>query len=425
MKIYLDTVGCRLNQAEIDGMGRQFRAAGYEVVGEVASADLAVVNTCCVTAGAAADSRSLIRRLGRMGTAEVVVTGCWATLHPADTTALPGVQRVVPNMRKDELVAELVGGSMSASALALGPRLPLPGLRRRTRAFIKVQDGCDNGCTFCATTIARGTGRSRSTREVLADVQAAATGGAKEVVLTGVHLASWGHESGMQLEDLLRVLLRETDMSRIRLSSLEPWDLNPGFFELWPDRRLCNHFHFPLQSGCAATLRRMARRTSPAAFKALVGAARAAVADAAITTDVIAGFPGESEYDFRTSLEFVKEMRFAGGHAFTYSPMPGTAAARMRAQIPAHERRRRNHAYLDVLEEAAREFRLQHVGRTCTVLWESAEPIDRGGWSLSGLTTDYVRVWSWSPDNRWNELDDVTVQEADSGGVRGMIAKTG
>ena len=425
MRVYLDTVGCRLNQAEVESMARQFRAAGHEIVEAAETADIAVVNTCSVTAEAASDSRSKIRRLGRLGTAEIVATGCWATLQPGKAAELPRVRGVVPNELKDRLVGDVLRMPAQALEAEREVRVPLPGKRRRTRAFIKVQDGCNNRCTFCVTTIARGESRSRPLSEVVADVQAALRGGTKEIVLTGVHLGSWGQDMGCQLKDLVRGILRETDARRVRLSSLEPWDLDAGFFELWEDQRLCRHFHLPLQSGCAATLKRMARRTTPAAFKALVSAARAVAPDAAITTDVIAGFPAETEGEFCASLDFVRSLQFAGGHAFRFSPMTGTAARRMRDQVAVEERRRRNRLYTAAFEEAARAFRLKQAGQRRTVLWESATPAGEGTWQLSGLTDDYIRVSAQAEAPRWNMVDEVTLGEETGDGLRGIITKTG
>src|SRR5581483_9676306 len=343
MKIYLDTIGCRLNQSEIESMARQFRAAGHEIVATAAGADTAVVNTCAVTAEAASDSRGRIRRIARAGVNEIVATGCWTTLQPREAAALPNVIRVISNDRKEFLVAETLNLPLETFDLEPLNRVPLPGIHRRTRAFIKAQDGCDNHCTFCITTVARGVSRSRPVADVVNDVQFALDGGSKEIVLTGVHLGSWGQDFNKHLRDLVKAVLRETDVPRLRLSSLEPWDLDADFFALWEDPRLCQHLHLPLQSGCAATLRRMARKTTPASFRDLVADARQAMPDAAITTDVIAGFPGETEAEFAESLDFIREMNFAGGHAFTYSPRPGTGAARMGGQVRPEVRKERNH----------------------------------------------------------------------------------
>ena len=217
MKIYLDTIGCRLNQAEIESMALQLRVAGHEIVASANMADRAVVNTCAVTNDAASESRSKIRQIGRAGVDEIIVTGCWVTLQPQEAAALPNVLQVVPNANKDGLVADSF--KLQPSSLDLYPfdsepisRQPLPGLHRRTRAFIKVQDGCDNHCTFCITTVARGEGRSRLLADVILDVRSALEGGAKEIVLTGVHLGSWGYDfskpftaaSGNHLSDLIR-----------------------------------------------------------------------------------------------------------------------------------------------------------------------------------------------------------------------------
>lgn len=208
MKIYLDTIGCRLNQSEIETMARQFRAAGHEIVVSAEMAEMAIVNTCAVTNEAAADSRGKIRQIARAGVKEVVATGCWATLQPAQAKELPNVLRVITNDRKDQLVADVLELSQESFDLEPIAREPLPGLHRRTRAFIKVQDGCDNHCTFCVTTVARGKARSRSVADVILDVQSALAGGTKEIVLTGVHLGSWGYDFKSRLKDLIKAILR-------------------------------------------------------------------------------------------------------------------------------------------------------------------------------------------------------------------------
>src|SRR5687767_13634004 len=245
MKIYLDTIGCRLNQSEIETMARQFRVAGHEIVASAEMADMAVVNTCAVTNGAAADSRGRIRQIARAGVHEIVATGCWATLQPKQANDLPNVFRVVTNDRKDHLVPDVLNLPQESFDLEPISRQPLPGLHRRTRAFIKVQDGCDNHCTFCITTIARGEGRSRPVANDILAIQSALSGGAKEIVLTGDHLGSWGYDFSAHLRDLIKTILRETDVARLRLSSLEPWDLNTTFFSLWDHSRLMPHLHLP------------------------------------------------------------------------------------------------------------------------------------------------------------------------------------
>jgi len=425
MKVYLDTVGCRLNQSEIEMMARQFRAAGHEVVASAQDADMAVVNTCAVTVEAASDSRGKLRHIARAGVNEIIATGCWVTLQPQQASALPNISRIVINDRKDHLVTDILNDREQSFDVEPIIRTPLPGLHHRTRAFIKVQDGCDNHCTFCVTTIARGEGRGRPIADVISDIQFALDGGTKEIVLTGVHLGSWGYDFGIHLRDLIKAILRETDVTRLRLSSLEPWDLDADFFSLWEDACLCQHLHLPLQSGCEATLKRMARKTTPASFRDLVAAARQIMPDAAITTDIIAGFPGETEDEFAESLAFAKEMNFAGGHAFSYSPRPGTGAARMKEQVRPEVRKERNAMYRAVFEESANAYRQRFIGKTLPVLWESTTQLDERGWQMEGHTGNYLRVKAMAPAPRWNEMDDVELIENSSGMVQGLIRKIG
>ena len=425
MKIYLDTIGCRLNQSEIETMARQFRAAGHEVVASAQDADMAVVNTCAVTVEAASDSRGRLRHIARAGVNEIIATGCWVTLQPGQASALPNISRIVTNDRKDRLVAELLNDREQAFDVEPIIREPLPGLHHRTRAFIKVQDGCDNHCTYCVTTIARGESRSRPIADVISDIQFALDGSTKEIVLTGVHLGSWGYDFGIHLRDLIKAILRETDVTRLRLSSLEPWDLDADFFSLWEDVRLCQHLHLPLQSGCDATLKRMARKTTPASFRDLITAARQIMLDVAITTDIIAGFPGETEEEFAKSLAFVKEMNFAGGHAFSYSPRPETGAARMKEQVRPDVRKERNAIYRTAFEESANAYRQKFIGKTLPVLWESTTQLDEQGWQMEGHTGNYLRVKALASVPRWNEIDDAELIENVSGIVRGVIRKMG
>ncbi len=382
-----------------------------------------VVNTCDVTAAAASDSRGMVRGAARAGAGQIVVTGCWSSLNPGAAAELPGVSRVVPNQDKDLLVSDLLGISTDVFDLEPVARQPVPGARLRTRAFIKVQDGCDNRCTFCVTTLARGPGRSRTVEQVLADIQAAVDGGCQEAVLTGVHLGSWGQDfsTPRQLRQLVEAVLERSDIPRLRLSSLEPWDLDVDFFRLWEDERLCRHLHLPLQSGSAATLRRMARKTSPTSFAALMGAAREMVPELAVTTDVIAGFPGESQAEFAESLDFVRRMDFAGGHVFTYSARPGTAAAAMPDQVPYTLRKVRNAQMRALLAESAARYQEGFLGKVLPVLWESATAFGPDGWQLSGLSDNYLRVLALAPSECWNRITLVQMVGIEAGVLSGHL----
>jgi threonylcarbamoyladenosine tRNA methylthiotransferase MtaB len=227
------------------------------------------------------------------------------------------------------------------------------------------------------------------------------------------------------LRDLVKAILRDTDVPRLRLSSLEPWDLDADFFSLWKDKRLMPHLHLPLQSGCESTLKRMARKTTPASFRELVSAARGMNPDVAITTDVIAGFPGETDDEFAETLAFVKEMNFAGGHVFTYSPRPGTGAAKMKGQVKPEIRKKRNRILHEALEESANDYRQKFVGQAVSVLWESTSEVGEWGWQMEGLTGNYLRVQAFAPSPRWNEIDRVRITESDTRGIRGIISNTG
>lgn len=423
MKIHLDTIGCRLNQAEIEQMARQFRAEGHRLVAEPAGADLVVVNTCAVTTEAAADSRQKIRQAARAGAGKIVVTGCWSSLQPAQAAELPRVRQVIPNDQKDHLVSTILGLTLDTFDLEPLARQTLPGLRQRTRAFIKVQDGCDNACTFCITTVARGAGRSRPLPAVLADIRAALLGGTQEVVLTGVHLGSWGHDLNDNLSSLIHAILENTDTPRLRLSSLEPWDLDADFFSLWDNPRLLPHLHLPLQSGSESVLKRMLRKTTPRSFRELVQAARAAIPQVAITTDVIAGFPGETEAEFRETLDFAREMEFAGGHVFTYSSRPGTPAARMKNHLPGDVKKARSAQLRALFGELGETYRQQFIGQTLPVLWESTSELDEWGWQMEGLTDNYLRVSARAPSPRWNVVDRARISALTPDGLRGEIVE--
>ena len=382
MKVYLDMVGCRLNQSELESYARQFRLAGHTLTSDVETADLVVINTCTVTAAAASDSRQKIRHAAHAGAGQIVVTGCWATLNSPEIVDLPEVSHVIVNQEKDILVPIVLDLPIQQFEHLSIQREPIPGSRLRTRAFIKVQDGCDNHCTYCITTIARGSGRSRGTQEVLQDIQSALDGGTQEIVLTGVHLGSWGYdfEKPSHLEQLVRAILNNTDTPRLRLSSLEPWDISPDFFELWQSPRLCRQLHLPLQSGCETTLKRMGRKITPHSYAHLLQQARNAIPGVSITTDIITGFPGETEQEFVESASFIMDMDFARGHVFTYSARPGTAAAELPDQVPIKISKQRSAQIREILSNSSSKYLEKHIGHNLSVLWEKASPPRR--WTM-------------------------------------------
>jgi threonylcarbamoyladenosine tRNA methylthiotransferase MtaB len=336
-------------------------------------------------------------------------------MEPERAAALPGVTLVIPNAEKNQTIVWILGGKLPPAGSAA--HLPSDGWHRRTRAYIKVQDGCDNACAYCITRLARGPIRSRPADEVAEDILAAERSGAKEAVLAGVHLGAWGKDLGMDynLEQLVESVLARTAIPRIRLSSLEPWDLRPEFFQLWRSAQLCPHLHLPLQSGCAATLRRMERRATPDDFARIVDAARAAIPDLAITSDLMVGFPGESEAELRESLDFVERMNFARLHVFRFSPRPGTAAARMQDTVPPQEIRQRAILARQTAEHAAESFARSFLGREMDVLWEA----DTRCGLRHGLTGNFLRVRVQSDSILPNTFSRVKLTAVDRGEIVG------
>jgi threonylcarbamoyladenosine tRNA methylthiotransferase MtaB len=392
--VYLTQLGCRLNEAEVESWARSFQAAGHRVVASPERAQLVVVNTCAVTAEAARKSRKLVSGLHRRNpSARLVVTGCFAELEPQAAAQLMGVDLVVPNRDKERLV-ERTTGELDLDAmpeLAQGPDGAHAFRDARTRAFVKVQDGCRNRCTFCVVTIARGEERSRTVEEVIAEVRALEEGGCREVVLCGVHLGGYGSDLGLDLATLVDRLLRATAIPRVRMSSLEPWDLPDDFGQLWGDRRLLPHLHLPLQSGCDRVLRRMARRCMTASYAALVARLRRDIPDLHLTTDLIVGFPGESEADFAETLAFAEAIGFAHVHVFPFSPRAGTRAAALSGRLRGDEIRARSAELHRLAARMKAEHLARAVGQRRPVLWESAEEL-AGARRFAGYTDTYLRV---------------------------------
>jgi threonylcarbamoyladenosine tRNA methylthiotransferase MtaB len=381
-------------------MARQFQGQGHELVDDPALADQVIVNTCAVTQDAVRSSRHLIRDLNRANqNASIAVTGCYAQISPDEIAVLPGVSRIVDNQLKDKLVETLTGKPVELFDLDPLERDRKLGAHGRTRAFVKVQDGCDNACTFCVTTIARGAGRSRPLSEIINEIRYLHAIGYQEAVITGVQLGSYGHDLGdySGLIQLVESILTETDIPRLRLSSLEPWDLSVEFFRLWENPRLCRHLHLPLQSGCDATLRRMRRRTDQASYRALVWAARQHVPDMRMTTDIIVGFPGETDDEFAASEAFIQEMNFAGLHVFRYSRRPGTAASRMRGHLPEDVKKERSLRLVMWSQMAERRYAEGFIGHTLPVLWEHIAGATEDGFINVGYTDNYIRVQSIHP----------------------------
>ncbi|MCP4447001.1 MAG: tRNA (N(6)-L-threonylcarbamoyladenosine(37)-C(2))-methylthiotransferase MtaB [Myxococcales bacterium] len=412
--VYLSTLGCRLNEAELVSWTGALEDQGHTVVSRVQDANLIVLNTCAVTSEASRKSRKLAGSLHRKNpNARLVVTGCMAELEPERAAALAGVDMVVSNMAKDALVAEVLNkldleampqmatepesahpysdppdASEAQSALLQLGKRSTP----RSRAFIKVQDGCRNHCSYCVVTIARGDERSSSIANLIDEINGLHEESYKEAVLTGVHLGGYGHDLDTDLFTLVRALLRDTDIERLRLSSLEPWDLPKNFSELWDNPRLMPHLHLPLQSGSDTVLRRMSRRCFTDEYRDLVTNLRANVRDLNITTDLIVGFPGETDDEFTESLAFVEEIGFGHMHIFGFSPREGTRAEKLIGRIDGKTIRERSRAMHRVAARMKEQHMAGYLGTSQPVLWESGRALEDGRTAFQGYTDNYLRV---------------------------------
>ena len=410
MKVALDTLGCKLNQAETELLAGQLAEAGYELVPGVAEADIYILNTCTVTHIADAKSRHRLRQAHRQNPgARLVATGCYAQRLPEELARIEGVGLVVGNDDKPDLLQFLGAQAVSPPPSTQESSF---GSSTRTRAFIKAQDGCSNCCAYCIVPLVRGREQSRPVGPVLAEINQRVASGVKEVVLTGTEVGSY-HDDGAGLSGLLERILGETDVVRLRLSSLQPPEISPELIQLWQDRRLCPHFHLSLQSGSDSVLRRMKRRYSASDYQRAVSLVRAQVPEVAITTDVIVGFPGETDGEFAASYELCRRLGFARIHVFPYSPRPGTAAASMPDQVSARVKKERSLKMLALAEESALNFRRQFLGRVVPVLWEQKD--GKGIWS--GLTDNYIRVYAKSSEDLTNKLLPVKLVEIRGDGV--------
>lgn len=396
MRIRLESIGCRLNIGEVEEIARRLAQRGHRVVGPGQEADLCIINSCTVTSIASRKSRQMIRQLKNAHPgAALVATGCYSELAPEQVRSL-GVSLVVTNREKDQMPELLEAEGLLDEATPRDQEIELTrhfDRDRRTRAFVKVQDGCNNRCAFCIVTVARGAGRSRPEDQVVEEVRRLVTDGYHEVVLSGVHLGSFGHDIGdvRGLESLVRRLLADTELSRLRLSSLEPWDLGSDFFKLFADPRLLPHLHLPLQSGCDRILRRMGRKTTRHDYSELVASARSRIPNASISTDVMVGFPGETDSDFEESIAFVEAMGFSRLHVFRYSRRDGTPAATMPHQVAGPVSQARSRRLIDLGARMERAFNSGFVGSTLPVLWEGKDDLG-SHLRWNGLTDNYIRV---------------------------------
>jgi threonylcarbamoyladenosine tRNA methylthiotransferase MtaB len=411
LNINFQALGCRLNEAELESWASQFMMRGHQVTTDSSEADIVVFNSCAVTAEADRKSRQQIGKLHRQNPgAKLVVTGCHATLNADAVRDYLGVDLVVDNQQKEELVEqtlELVGDVDNFASREIENSLLLRG---RHRGFIKVQDGCRYRCTYCIVTIARGAERSRSIKEILAEINNLHRQGIQEIAITGVHVGGYGSDIGTNLTVLLSEILQHTQIPRIRLASVEPWDLPDNFFDLFQNERLMPHMHLPIQSGADSVLRRMARRCKTAEFARLVDKARTAIPLFNITTDLITGFPGETEQEWRQTMDFVESTGFGHMHIFTFSPREGTKAARLPDQIDSSTKKERSREMHELAAVLKRRELQRHIGNRVAVLWEQQIGSESARWM--GYTPHYHKITSTN-----STINESSISETNIGAV--------
>ena len=389
----IETHGCKLNMADSQSLAGQFMARGFQATRDGEEPSVYVVNTCTVTAVADKKARQAISSARRRFPGAIVVAaGCYPERDPTALDALQAVDLIYGNRDKNEIV-DVVSGIVGLSSGELaGDELNVADVPRsvgRSRAAVKIQEGCDQVCAYCIVPRVRGRERSVPPDEIVRRVRALSQGGCPEVVLTGTQLGSYGFDiPGASLRELLIMILAGTDIRRLRVSSVQPQELDDGLLDVWRVHgtdRLAPHFHMPLQSGSDAVLGRMRRRYTAADYERAVSRVRKTVPGASVTTDVICGFPGETEEDHLNTLAVMRRVQFTDAHVFPYSSRPGTSAAHFDDHVDLATKTRRAAEARVLASESAASYRRAVVGERRTVLWEG----ERG---RSGLTEDYLRV---------------------------------
>ena len=401
MKIKFLTLGCKVNQVETESMQRLFELAGHAIVDAIDEADAIVINTCAVTAVAAQKSRQMIHKAARSGKV-IAVVGCYSQSSPNEIDAdivigtkergriVELVRRAVERKWRSGVETTIDRSDEFNIVGAVGSTFEeLPHIPSRTRAFIKIEDGCDNRCSYCIIPTLRGTVRSRSLDSLRAECSQLHSLGFKEIVLTGIHLGAYGKDCGLRLIDAVNAALESGMPSRLRLSSIEATEVHDELIELIKnDRRLCRHLHLPLQSGCDEVLRAMHRPYSTRQFAQLIERLAIEIPNIAITTDLIVGFPGETNAMFEQSIEFVESMPFSKLHVFPYSVRQGTPAASMSDQIDPNVKRERAARMIEISNRKSIEYRRKFLGTSVEVLTETST-----NGIVDGLTDNYIRVF--------------------------------
>lgn len=385
------TLGCKLNQAETEELAWQFARAGWRVT-EGEKADVCIVNTCTVTHIADRKSRRLVRLLKKQNPhGQVIATGCYAERAP-EALLRAGADIVAGNGEKESLPGRIC---------AAGATTPTPIGSSRVRSFIKIQDGCSNFCSYCIVPFVRGAESSLAPGDIVPRIASRVREGYREAVLTGTRIGSYSCE-GLDLAALVSRILSATGIERLHLSSLEPSEVTEGLLDVCRSPRICRHFHLALQHGSDSVLERMNRRYTTAEYRTAVERIRNVLPDAAITTDIVVGFPGESAAEFEQSSRFCREMGFAALHIFPFSPRPGTAAAAMPEQVSEPVRKERGRSMLDLARRSKESFERRFIAQRLPVLWESET--EKGSGIYSGLSDNYLRIHTRSTIDLTNSI---------------------
>ena len=417
-KIAFITLGCKVNLYDTEAMAELFTEKGYEVVDFEEYADVYLINTCTVTNLGDKKSRQMIRRAKRINPNSVVVaTGCYAQVASEEVAKIEGINIVIGTKNRSEIVETVENyvaenGVVNNVSDIMGEKefepLQISRLTNRTRAYIKIQEGCNRYCTYCIIPYARGPIRSRKPEEVIEEVKKLAENGFKEVVLTGIHVASYGLDLGnITLADIIEKVHSVNGIERIRFSSMEPLAIDDDFVARMAKLpKVCDHYHLSLQSGCNRTLKRMNRKYNAEQYAEACERLRNAFPNVAITTDIIVGFPDETEEDFKESLAFAKKMKLDKIHTFTYSPKKGTPAAKMKNQISGDVKSQRSKEMIALSDKMNIDFLNNNIGKTVPVLFEDME---NGFWQ--GHTTNYIKVLVKSDENLNNKIVDVKLDK--------------
>jgi threonylcarbamoyladenosine tRNA methylthiotransferase MtaB len=411
-RVALETLGCKLNQAESETLARLLKSENCLMVDFTVPADIYIVNSCAVTHVAGRKTRHLLRMARRLNPeSKIVLLGCYAeeSGHPAGV--VPEADLIIDNSDKPLLVERLkeLGWISSFSATGF---LQQDG---RTRSFIKAQDGCNNFCSYCIVPLVRGREKSLPPDTVISAINQRVAEGYHEVVLTGTEIGRY-RSAGLDITGLLSRILAETAIERLRLSSLQPQEITAELLALWRDSRLCPHFHLSLQSGSDTVLKRMQRRYSSREYLDKVDFLRRTIPDVSITTDIIVGFPGETDEEFSESYNLCAGMQFSRIHVFSYSVRPGTAAAAFKPQVPAAVKKLRSERMLELAERSLRDYHSRFLGCLAVALLEQK---DGGFWS--GYTERYIKVYIKSSADLTNQIKNVRLLEIQGDGLLAEI----